>query len=73
MLRKKTRGTRVASTAERRPETLNLDLGIDEDCRGLRSNILSNNVQPRGHVLKCCTKLEGEDVHVAMQRKNKLQ
>lgn len=69
VLRKEARGARVASTAERRPETLSLVLGRDEDYRGLRSNILNDDVQPRAPVLEGCTVLEAEDVHVAMQER----
>ena len=35
MLQTEARGAKVASTAERRPETLSLVLGRDEDYRGL--------------------------------------
>ena len=57
----------MASIAERRFETLSLVLGKDEDYRGLRSNILNDDVQPRAPVLEGCTILEDEDVYVAMQ------
>ena len=66
-MRKEARGARVASIAARRFEILSLVLGKDEDYRGLRSNILNDDVQPRAPVLEGCTILEVEDVHVAMQ------
>ena len=69
MLRKEARGARVASTSERRPETLRLHVGRDEDYHGLRSNILNEDVQPSAPVLECCTLLEVEDVHVALQER----
>ena len=69
VVRKEARGARVASTAERRLETPSLVLGRDEDCRGMRSNILNDNVQPRAPVLEGCTILEAEDVHVARQER----
>ena len=69
VLRKEARGARVASSAQRRPEPLSLVLGRDEDYRGLRSNILNNGIQPCAPVLKGCTVLEAEDVHVAMQER----
>jgi len=69
VLRKEARGARVASTSERRPETLSLVLGKDEDYRGLRSNILNEDVQPGTPVLEGCTILEAEDVHVALQER----
>jgi hypothetical protein len=69
VLRKEARGARMASTSERRPETLSLVLGRDEDYRGLRSNILNEDVQPRAPVLEGCIVLEAEDVHVAMQER----
>ena len=57
----------MASTFKRRPETLSLHVGRDEDYRGLRSNILNEDVQPGAPVLEGCTVLEVEDVHVALQ------
>ena len=69
MLQKEARGVRVTSTAKRRPETLNLVLGRDEDCHGLRFIILNDDVQPRAPVLEGCIILEAQDVHVAMQKK----
>jgi hypothetical protein len=69
VLRKETRGARVASTSERRPEPLSLILDRDEDYRGLRSNILNEDVQPRAPVLEGCTIPEAEDVHVTMQER----
>ena len=69
VLRKEARGARVVSTSERRPETLSLVLGRDEDYRGLRSNILNEDVQPGALVLEGCTILEVEDVHVVLQKK----
>ena len=69
VLRKEARGARVASIAERRPEPLSLVQGTDEDYRGLRSNILNNDIQPCAPVLEGCTVLEAEDIHVAMQER----
>ena len=69
VLRKEARGARVASTSERRPETLSLHVGRDEDYRGLRSNILNEDVQPDAPVLEGCTVLEAKDVHVALQER----
>jgi hypothetical protein len=69
VLRKETRGARVASTSGRRPETLSLVLGRDEDYRGLRSNILNEDVQHGAPILEGCTVLEAEDVHVALQER----
>jgi len=37
--------------------------------RGLRSNILNEDVQPGAPVLEGCTILEAEDVHVALQER----
>ena len=59
----------MASTSKRRPEPLSLVLGRDEDYRGLRSNILNEDVQPHAPVLEGCTVLEVDDVHVAMQER----
>jgi hypothetical protein len=59
----------VASTSERSHETLSLVLGRDEDYRGLRSNILNEDVQPGAPVLEGCTVLEVGDVHVALQER----
>ncbi len=53
----------------RKPETLSLALGKDEDYRGLRSNISNEDVQPGALVLEGCTVLEAEDVHVALQER----
>ena len=69
VLRKEAWGASMASTAERWPETLSLVLGRDEDYRGLRSNTLNDNVQPRAPMLEGCTVLEDEDVHVEMQER----
>jgi hypothetical protein len=69
VLRKKARGAKVASTSERRPETLSLHVGRDEDYRGLRSNILNEDVEPGAPVLEGCAVLEAKDVHVALQER----
>jgi hypothetical protein len=69
VLRKKARGAKVASTSERRPETLSLHVGRDEDYRGLRSNILNEDVEPGAPVLEGCAILEAENVHVALQER----
>ena len=71
VLRKEARGARVTSSAERRLETLSLVLGRDEDYRGLRSNILNEDVQPHAPMLQSCIIVETQDVHVAMQKKMK--
>ena len=41
---KEAQGARVASTSEMRPETLSLVIGRDENYRGLRFNILNEDV-----------------------------
>ena len=69
VLRKEARGARVASTSEEKPETLSLYVGRDEDYRGLRSNILNEDVEPGAPVLEGCAVLEAEDVHVALQER----
>jgi hypothetical protein len=69
VLKKEARGAKVASTSKRRPETLRLHVGRDEDYRGLRSNILNEDVEPGALVLEGCAVLEAEDVHVALQER----